>query len=464
MEIGRAFRRTGKAALDGAVQVDCQDSWSDMLCVRFNMKKYILVLNCGSSSIKFNLFQPDDCLFLHGLLSGIVEEIGNLSKSCLKSEWCGEKDVETIAVKNHHEALSAIFSLMNRHGVDLQTIAAVGHRVVHGGERYSASVVVDEQVLQTIRELIPLAPLHNPPNLAGLEECIRMMPSVPQVAVFDTAFHESMPQSAYRYAIPEKWFKQYGVRKYGFHGISHMFVARRAARFLGIPFSQFSGITAHLGNGCSITKILNGHSVDTSMGFTPLEGVVMGTRSGDIDPALISYVAGRLANEQSISREAAFDQVFKALNKESGLKALGHTNMMQDIRAKAECGDAEAINAIDVYAYRAARCIGQYWATLPAADAIVFTAGVGENEAYVRKRILGFLGNLQIDVDDGQNALRRKEVVIGRSRLKSGRELLVMVIPTDEESVIGYDALYMGHLKQPAPDVYPFEANTIVGC
>jgi len=421
------------------------------------MNKYVLVLNCGSSSVKFNLFLIGEHHRLQVVLQGIVEEIGNVQRSRRKAEWHGEKLVDAMPVHNHHEALASIFDLFNHHDIDLQSIVAVGHRVVHGGEFYKNSVLVDQHVLDTIRELIPIAPLHNPPNLAGLEESIRMLPNVPQVAVFDTAFHESMPEFAYRYAIPEKWRHDYGVRKYGFHGISHMYVARRAARLLGIPFHDFNGITAHLGNGCSITKIENGRSADTSMGFTPLEGVVMGTRSGDIDPALIAYVAGRIEQDEGIGRAAAFDRVFHALNKDSGLKALAQTNMMQDIRAKALAGDQAAETVVEIYAYRIARYIGQYWATLPHADAIVFTAGVGENESYIRKKVMDYLANLQIEIDDAQNALRRTEAVIGRSNIRPGHPLTVMVVPTDEEAVIGYDALFLGHLRQDVPQVYPFE-------
>ena len=424
------------------------------------MKKHILVLNCGSSSVKFNLYELGDDLKLTGVLQGIAEEIGNPAKSRLKYENSGGKQAVAQAIHNHREALSGVFGLIDEHGVDLQTIVAVGHRVVHGGEKYKSSVLVDQHVLETIRELIPIAPLHNPPNLTGLEESIRMLPDVPQVAVFDTAFHESMPEYAYRYAIPAKWYTRYGVRKYGFHGTSHMYVARRSARKLGIPFAEFNGITAHLGNGCSIAKIVNGCSVDTSMGFTPLEGVVMGTRSGDIDPALIGYVADQLVQEDGLERGAAFDHVLHALNKESGLKALTQTNMMQDIRTKAVAGDQTAIAAIDIYAYRIACYIGQYWATMPWVDAIAFTAGVGENEAYVRRKILGFLENLQIQLDEDANALRGSEVVIAHSDVRPDHPLSVMVIPTDEESVIGYDALYLGHLQQPIPAVYPFEGDT----
>jgi len=328
---------------------------------------------------------------------------------------------------------------------------------VHGGEQYNSSVLVDPHVLQTIRNLIPIAPLHNPPNLTGLEESIRLLKDVPQVAVFDTAFHETLPEYAYRYAIPAKWYAEFGVRKYGFHGTSHMYVAKRAARLLGIPFSQFNGITAHLGNGCSITKICNGRSVDTSMGFTPLEGVVMGTRSGDIDPALITYVSNCLVNEQSICKEKAFETVMNALNKESGLKALYNTNMMQEIRAKAESGEPEAEMVISIYAYRIAKYIGQYWATMPRTDALVFTAGLGENEGYVRRKILQVLENLEFQIDETANALRKQEVIIARSGIKPDHPLAVMVIPTDEELVIGYDTLYLGYLKQTIPEVYPFE-------
>ena len=423
------------------------------------MKDYVLVLNCGSSSVKFNLFQLDDNQVLEAVLQGIVEEIGNTARSRRKSEWQDQKQVDKMPIHNHHEALVSVFDLFDKNGIDLKSIIAVGHRVVHGGDRYVSSVLVDQHVLDTIRELIPIAPLHNPPNLAGLEESIRMLPDVPQVAVFDTAYHETMPEYAFRYAIPEKWFKDYGVRKYGFHGISHMYVARRAARLLGVPFQKFNGITAHLGNGCSITKIMNGRSVDTSMGFTPLEGVIMGTRSGDIDPALIGYVADRISTDEGLSREKAYDRVLLALNKESGLKALGKTNMMQDIRARALAGDRDAEIVVDIYAYRIALYIGQYWATLPHADAIAFTAGVGENESYVRKKVLDFLANLQITIDDEQNALRRTEAVIGRSLIRPDHPLTVMVIPTDEEIVIGYDALFLGHLKQDVPTVYPFEVS-----
>ncbi len=421
------------------------------------MTKHLLVLNCGSSSVKFNLFALDAQLHLQAVLQGIAEEIGNPAKSRLKYEQQGTRQVVTVPLALHRDALVEVFAVLEKIGIDRASIVAVGHRVVHGGDRYNSSVRVDDQVLAAIRDLIPIAPLHNPPNLTGLEESIRLLPDVPQVAVFDTAFHETMPSYAYRYAIPTRWYQDYGVRKYGFHGTSLMYVARRAARLLNIPFARFNGITAHLGNGCSLTKIASGRSADTSMGFTKLEGVIMGTRSGDIDPALIAHVAGKLVSEDKLSRADAFDKVLHDLNKESGLKAIAKTNMMQDIRTKALDGDADAAAVIDMYAYRVAKYIGQYWATLPWTDALVFTAGLGENEAYVRQKILSFLEALDIRLDADKNLLRKQEVIIGTSRIKPDHPLSVMVIPTDEEIVIGYDALYLGYLNRPVPDVYPFE-------
>jgi acetate kinase len=421
------------------------------------MKSFILVLNSGSSSVKFNLFQLTAQNTLQSLLEGIAEEIGNVEKSRIKYDWQGTRKQTSTALANHQAALLQIFEILRELGIDRQSIAAVGHRVVHGGELYSSSVRIDDSVIDTIRNLIPIAPLHNPPNLTGIEESIKLLPDVPQVAVFDTAFHESMPEYAFRYAIPEKWLQEYGVRKYGFHGTSHMYVARRAARFLGIPFSQFNGITAHLGNGCSLTKIQKGRSMDTSMGFTPLEGVVMGTRSGDIDPALIEHVAAKMAQEENLPLADAYQSVFRILNKESGLKALSQTNMMQDIRSRAGQGDLQAKLAIEIYAYRVAKYIGQYWATLPWTDAIVFTAGLGENESLIREKIISYLQPLAITIDTDKNQIRKQEVVIGTSRILTDHPLSVMVIPTNEEIVIGYDTLFLGYYEQPIPDVYPFE-------
>ncbi len=420
------------------------------------MGSFILALNCGSSSLKFTLFEIETGNKLESIIEGVVEEIGNLDRSRIKMIVDDKKQVIDMPLPTHHEALLAVFDKFYEHDISKTDIKGVGHRVVHGGTKYNSSVLIDDHVIDTIRELFPIAPLHNPPNLLGIEVAIELLPGVPQVAVFDTAFHASLPEHAFRYAIPDEWYKEFGVRTYGFHGTSHMYVAKRGAKFLGIDYHTFNGITAHLGNGCSLSKIENGVSVDTSMGFTPLEGVIMGTRSGDVDPAVISHVVDSLMAKEGIEHEEAFKKVMHALNKASGLKALGGTNMMQDIRSKAEAGDVEAETVVSIYAYRIAKYIAAYWATLPSCEALIFTAGLGENESYVRKKILGFLKNLQIEVDDEQNAVRKIEVQIARSEKNN---LSVLVIPTDEESVIGYDTLYIGHLAKGTPDVYPFELD-----
>lgn len=418
------------------------------------MGSYILALNCGSSSLKFTLFSMEKDNHLEGIIEGVVEEIGNLERSRIKMVVDDEKSVTDMPLPTHQEALTAVFDKFHEHKIDKSEIKGVGHRVVHGGTKYNSSVLIDEHVIETIRELFPIAPLHNPPNLLGIEVAIELLPGVPQVAVFDTAFHASLPEHAFRYAIPQQWYEEFGVRTYGFHGTSHMYVAKRGAKFLDIPYHEFNAITAHLGNGCSLSKIENGVSVDTSMGFTPLEGVIMGTRSGDLDPAVISHVVNNLMAKDEIDHEEAFNRVMHALNKASGLKALSGTNMMQDIRSKAEAGDKDADTVVDIYAYRIAKYIAAYWATLPSCEALIFTAGLGENEGYVRKKILGFLKNLKFEVDDASNKVRKTEVEIARSEANN---MSVLVIPTDEESVIGYDTLYIGHLGQGTPDVYPFE-------
>lgn len=414
---------------------------------------YILALNCGSSSLKFTLFTLDG-IHLEHYMGGVVEEIGNTSRSRIKSEIEGQKSVLDIALSNHQQALTAVFEEFDKIGIHKDNIKGVGHRVVHGGTKYKTSVRIDDEVINTIEELIPIAPLHNPPNLVGIREAMGLLPNVNHVAVFDTAFHGTIPEYAYRYAIPQQWYEEFGVRTYGFHGTSHLYVAKRGAKFLQKANKDFNGITAHLGNGCSLTKILNGASVDTSMGFTPLEGVIMGTRSGDIDPAIISHVVDQLMERDELSHEAAFKKVTASLNKESGLKALAQTNMMQDIRSLAEKGDVDAELVITIYAYRIAKYIGAYWATLPSCDAIIFTAGLGENEGYVRKKIISLLPNIGIVIDDKANGVRKQEIQIGVSQKNNTK---VLVIPTDEEIVIGYDTLYLGHLMKDVPSVYPFE-------
>lgn len=421
-----------------------------------SMEQYILSLNSGSSSLKFNLFQRIEGNSLTSQLSGIVEEVGDVGRSLLKYDVNNVRHKVQVPVASHKEALILLFQELEKNNIPMDAICGVGHRVVHGGSKYSESVLVNEQVIRTIGKLIPLAPLHNAPNLTGIEEAVKLLPDVPHVAVFDTAFHSTMPESAFRYAIPNDWYQEYGVRRYGFHGISHLFVAKRAARFLNIPYDQFSGITVHLGNGCSITKIENGKSVDTSMGFTPLEGLVMGTRTGDIDPALISHVANRLVEDKELTLDKAYETVMLALNKESGLKALTGVSMMQEIRQRAIDGDLIADAALSIYSYRVAKYIGAYWATLPEAHAIVFTAGIGENEGYIRVRILSFMRNFNFEIKD-ENQLRKQEMLIAVSNKVGDKPLKVLVIPTDEEIVIGYDTLFMGCMNEGIPKLYPFE-------
>lgn len=420
------------------------------------MGNYILALNCGSSSLKFTLFTLLENNHLEHYVGGVVEEIGNIERSRIKLEVNGEKKVIEADISSHKEGLLDVFDQFDTLGIHREDIKGVGHRVVHGGTKYNKSVLIDASVIETIEELIPIAPLHNPPNLIGIHVAIELMPHVPQVAIFDTAFHGTLPEYAFRYAIPEEWYKEFGVRTYGFHGTSHMYVAKRGAKFVGKKSNEFNGITAHLGNGCSLTKILNGQSVDTSMGFTPLEGVIMGTRSGDIDPAVVSHVVDSLMVKENINHEEAFEKVMFCLNKESGLKALASTNMMQDIRTEAEAGNLQAELVISIYAYRIAKYIGAYWATLPSCDALIFTAGLGENEGYVRKKILSLLGNIHIELDEENNGKRKQEIQIAYSEKN---DLKVLVIPTDEEIVIGYDTLYIGVLGKGTPDLYPFERD-----
>jgi len=413
------------------------------------MGQYVLALNCGSSSLKFTLFEMMKNNLLRSAMDGIVEEIGNIEHSRIKVKSEAGETVQDVPLPSHHEALLAVFDCFHKEAITDQDILAVGHRVVHGGTAYNSSVRIDEEVINKIRTLFPLAPLHNPPNLLGIEVAMKVLKGIPQVAVFDTAFHATLPEVAYRYAIPKQWYEDFNVRTYGFHGTSHMYVAKRGAKMLKVPYANFYAITAHLGNGCSLTKIEAGKSTDTSMGFTPLEGVIMGTRSGDIDPAIIDHVAHCLTQKEGLSLEAAYVKVMLALNKSSGLLALGGTNRMQEIREKAEAGDVEAEFVIAVYAYRIAKYIGAYWATMPTCNAIIFTAGVGENEGYVREKILDFLPALHFQIDDVANGIRKKETVIGKSEIT---DLLALVIPTDEESVIGYDALYIGYLGEKVPE------------
>lgn len=407
-----------------------------------------LVINSGSSSIKYQLFdisgvvgeiddtkaQSADSNYttLGGatlLAKGIAERIG-LSGSFLRHK--PDEKEEIILQKefrNHRSAMQAIVDALIHpdYGVIKQVteIEGVGHRVVHGGEKFTSSVLIDDNVLAAIRENAELAPLHNPPNIVGIEICQQLFKKVPNVAVFDTAVHQTMPRKAYLYGLPVELYEKHGIRKYGFHGTSHGYVAREAARLMNQPFDQVKIITCHLGNGCSITAFEHGRSVDTSMGLTPLEGIVMGTRSGDIDPAIVLYLMERL--------ELSIGETNDLLNKKSGLLGLCGKRDMRDIMKLAQLGDKKAKTAIEVFVYRAVKYIGAYTAVLNGVDAIVFTAGIGENSPYLRERILENFDYLGVKIDKEKN--KANELIFSTEDSK----VYAMMIPTNEEFVIARD-------------------------
>jgi acetate kinase len=357
----------------------------------------VLVLNCGSSSLKYRLIELDR---REPLAHGLVERIG-----------------EAGGVPDHQAAMAAALE-----GLDTAGVEVVAHRVVHGGARFADPVLIDDEVLAEIRALSVLAPLHNPVNLVGIEVAQRALRDLPHVAIFDTAFHQTLPAHAYTYAVPQDWATQHGVRRYGFHGTSHAFVARAAARFLGRDPGDVSLIVLHLGNGASATAIERGRSVDTSMGLTPLEGLVMGTRSGDVDPALVAHLRRTAGLE--------VDAVDRLLNSGSGLKGLAGVSDLREVHARAAAGDAAAARALDVYCYRIRKYVGAYLAVLGHADAIVFTAGVGENDPVVRTRSLAGLDRLGIRVDEELNRAESREA---RAISPPGAVTAVLVVPTDEE-------------------------------
>lgn len=383
----------------------------------------ILVINSGSSSIKYQCFEMADQSVL---ASGLVERIGEPT-SRLIHRPAGDSAVERDgAIASHRDGLAQVAALLLDpvHGViqSPDEIAAVGHRVVHGGERFSAPTVIDDDVRQTIRDLSPLAPLHNPPNLVGIEVATELFPDAIQVAVFDTAFHQTMPPEAYRYAIPAALYDEHRIRAYGFHGTSHQYVTEVAARHLGKPLADTNLITVHLGNGCSITAVRGGLSVDTSMGFSPLAGLIMGTRSGDIDPAVVFFLHDKLG--------MAVGAIDKLLNKQSGLLGLTGANDLRDIQRRHEAGDEAATLALAMYAYRIRKYIGAYFAVLGRVDAIVFTAGVGQNSATVRELVCQDLDVLGIRLDEARNQAARGEI----SEIQTdGSPVRVLVIATDEE-------------------------------
>ncbi|MCO6451965.1 MAG: acetate kinase, partial [Caldilineales bacterium] len=347
----------------------------------------------------------------------------------------GQETAETLTLRDHHQGLEQVTRLLldGRSGVigSPDEIEAIGHRVVHGGERFSQPTIIDDEVRATIRALFPLAPLHNPPNLAGIEVATDLFPRAIQVAVFDTAFHQTMPPHAFRYAIPSRFYEEHGVRAYGFHGTSHLYVSKQAITHLGKAAAETNLITAHLGNGCSITAVQGGRSVDTSMGFSPLPGLIMGTRSGDIDPAVVFFLAQTLG--------LSLPEIDRILNKQSGLLGVGGHNDLRALQRLCAQGDEAANLAMDMYTYRIKKYIGAYMAALGRVDALVFTAGVGENSAFVRERACAGLEVLGIQLDPNLNAMGAAgavtEIQAAASRVR------VLIVPTNEELEIADQTL-----------------------
>ena len=395
----------------------------------------ILVLNAGSSSVKYQLFNMKNNTVL---ASGIIEQIGE-KESTAKLKYHNEANVEYVreeklTIQDHDAALSWMSQALIASGVihDLNDLDGIGHRVVQGGASFQAPALVNDYVMSEIERLIPLGPLHNPGHLAGMKVSVQQSPDVPQVAVFDTAFHATLPQYAYMYAIPYKYYEDLRIRRYGFHGTSHFYVTKMAAKFLEKEMKDLNAITLHLGNGASVTAIENGESVDTSMGLTPLEGLVMGTRSGDLDPAILFYLAKK--------RGLTLDDLDKMLNKESGLKGICGSNDMREITRMAEEGDEKAKLARDMFNYRLKKYIGSYSAVLGRVDCIVFTGGIGENDSDVRLQSCSNLENFGIKIDPVLNAIRSSEmryISTPDSRVK------VLVIPTNEELEIAIETMEM---------------------
>lgn len=391
----------------------------------------VLVINCGSSSLKFQLINSES---EEVLAKGLCERIGIDGRLTYQPEG-GEKEVSDKAMPTHTEAIQFVIDALtnDKTGVvkSLDEIGAVGHRVVHGGEKFASSVVITDEVLKAIEECNDLAPLHNPANLIGINACQKLMPGTPMVAVFDTAFHQTMPEKAYLYGLPYEYYEKYAVRRYGFHGTSHSFVSKHAAEFLGLDLNDSKIIVAHLGNGASISAVENGKCVDTSMGLTPLEGLVMGTRSGDMDPAIMEYIAKK--------EDLDIAGVMNVLNKKSGVLGLSK-NLSSDFRDLEEGmnnGNKYAKAAMEVFCYRVAKYIGSYVAAMNGVDAIAFTAGIGENSGTVRRMVLSYLGYLGISVDEEANQKRGEDQVISTSDSK----VKVAVIPTNEELAIARETV-----------------------
>ena len=386
----------------------------------------VLIINCGSSSLKYQLI---DSASEAVLAKGLCERIG--IDGILSYEKTGsEKEKRDAPMPTHTEAVQLVLDALTNPTTgaigSLSEIDAIGHRVVHGGEKFAGSALVDDAMLDAVKECIDLAPLHNPANLIGIEVCRKLMPGVPMVGVFDTAFHQTMPRKAYLYAIPIEYYEQYKIRKYGFHGTSHSFVSKELARFLGLKLENSRIIVCHLGNGASISAVKDGKCVDTSMGLTPLAGLVMGTRSGDLDPSVVDFLGKKL------DKDAA--GVIDVLNKKSGVLGLsrGLSSDFRDLEEAADKGNKDAETAFEVFCYRVATTVGAYAAAMNGVDAIAFTAGIGENAAGVREQIVKYLGYLGIELDAAKNSQRGSNVKISTDASR----VAVCVIPTNEEIAI----------------------------
>lgn len=387
----------------------------------------ILVINCGSSSLKFQLINARTEELI---AKGLCERIGIEGSQMTYAPKDGDKLQVTEPMADHTAAIRLVLNALTdeKSGVvkSLDEIGAVGHRIVHGGENFAASTLITDEVLAAIEACNDLAPLHNPANLIGINSCRELMPETPMVAVFDTAFHQTMPEEAYLYGIPYHYYEDYKVRRYGFHGTSHSYVSHQAAKMLGKPYEELKIIVCHLGNGASVSAVKNGKCVDTSMGLTPLEGLIMGTRSGDMDPAIIEFLCNK--------EDKSVHEILNILNKESGVLGLseGYSSDFRDLEKGYRAGEAPSIRAMNTFAYRVVKYIGAYAAAMNGVDAICFTAGIGENNPFIREMICAYLGYLGIAVNDEENAKRGEEIVIStpESRTK------VLVIPTNEELAI----------------------------
>ena len=389
----------------------------------------VLVVNCGSSSLKYQVLEMDNSTLL---AKGLVERIG-LDGSVMKHEKIGmDKYIVEAPMKNHKDAIGYVLEALTdkEHGVisSMDEISAVGHRVVHAGEKYAGSVLITEDVMNALEECIDLAPLHNPPNILGIRACQELMPNTPMVGVFDTAFHQTMKPETFLYAIPYEYYEKYKIRKYGFHGTSHKYVSMRAAALLDKDIKDFKIVTCHLGNGASCAAVKHGVCIDTSMGFTPLDGLIMGTRSGGVDPAVITFIS----EKEGITA----DEVINILNKKSGVA--GISGVSSDFRDLAEAeaqGNERAALALKMFAWRVKYYIGAYMAEMNGADAIVFTAGIGENDIDMRKQICSDLDGLGIELDEEKNNVMGEERIVS----KDSSKVKILVIPTNEELMIAQD-------------------------